>query len=94
MEWRGQALALVDLRKTFDAQPSVLSDAARVIVAEHGAHITAWLVEGVSGLIPAHTGTRSRFTAKGALVEMVTVGSGAEQQSYQLMEFSQLQYGA
>jgi chemotaxis signal transduction protein len=89
MEWRGQAIAVVDLRKAFGAQRSVLTDETRVIVAEHGAGITAWLVEGVSGLIPAHAGTRSRFTTQGALVEMVTVGEGAEQQSYQLMDFNQ-----
>lgn len=89
MEWRGQAIALVDLRKTFDAQRSALTENTRVVVVEQDERFTAWVVEGVSGLIPAHSGTRSRFTTQGALVEMVTVGDGAAQQSYQLMDFNQ-----
>jgi chemotaxis signal transduction protein len=86
MEWRGQALPLLDLRLLRDAQPSALGAEARVIVTQSGAHPVGLLVESVVALIPGHSGTRSRFRANGSEVEMVSVGSGAEQLSYQLTD--------
>jgi chemotaxis signal transduction protein len=85
MEWRGQALVLRDLRLTLGAGPSELTDEARVIVTQSGSQVVGLLVEGVVALIPGHAGTHARFSANGAVVEMVTVGSGAQQASYQLM---------
>ncbi len=90
MEWRGQALAVWDLRQVLHAQPSALSADARIIVTHCGAHTVGLLVESVAALIPAHAGSRSRFRANGAVVEMVTVGSGAQQASYQLMDLGRL----
>jgi chemotaxis signal transduction protein len=90
IEWRGQALALWDLRQALHAQPSALSADARIIVTQCGAHTVGLLVESVVALIPAHAGSRARFSANGAVVEMVTVGSGAQQASYQLMDLSRL----
>lgn len=90
VEWRGQSLALWDLRQALHAQPSVVGEEARIIVTQSGAHTVGLLVESVAALIPAHAGSRSRFRANGEVVEMVTVGSGAQQASYQLMDLNRL----
>jgi chemotaxis signal transduction protein len=90
MEWRGQSITLQDLRMLRDGQPSGLTQEARVMVIQSGSHSVGLLVESVVALIPGHSGTRARFSAHGTWVDMVTVGSGAEQLSYQLMDLSQV----
>ncbi len=91
MEWRGQAIAVWDLRMTLDGQASGRSADARVIVLQAGARTLGLLVESVLALVPGQDAARHRFSAHGSLVDMVTVGSGASQVSYQLMDLASLQ---
>lgn len=93
MEWREQAVPLLDLRKTLHAQTSSVTNQARIIIAQSNEKTVGLLVESVDALIPGHSSSRLHFVAQGEPVEMVTVGnasSSGPQSSYQLMHLSQL----
>ena len=90
IEWHGQSVALLDLRKLLDARDSVLGPDARIIVTQVGARTLGLLVEGVTALVPGHAASRYRFSSSGRPVEMVTVGRGTEQASYQVLDLAGL----
>lgn len=85
MEWRGQSIPMVDLRLLISGQATVVGHDARIMVIEMDTGVVGVLVESVVALIPAHTGVRSKFTASGVAVEIITVGTGAAQSSYQII---------
>lgn len=90
IEWKGMTLPLIDLRLTFDTQPSALTDAARVIFVNLGDHMAGLLVEEVLALIPGHTASRSQFVSQGITIDMVTVGTGEQQKSYRIFDLATL----
>lgn len=86
IEWRKQSIPLIDLRLALSQQATQDSDDVRIIVLQSGSGLRALLVEGVEALIPGHLGACSRFKAAQAEVEMITVGHGHDQKSYQLID--------
>ena len=85
LEWRGQSVPVFDLRELQQREPTVISDATRVVLTQTAGGLVGLLVEAVSALIPAHTGQISAFPKQGASVQVVTTGRGAEQQSFQIL---------
>ena len=90
LEWRGQELELLDLCRLQGHGTTPRSTEARIIVTQQGSRTVGLLVESVTALVPDHAGTRGRFSTNGRAVDMVTVGSGEQQLSYQLMDLGQL----
>ena len=90
MEWRNQSIALTDLRVVQGQPATTDGEDVRIIVidAVHGPR--GLLVESVDALIPGHLGVRSLFRAAGAVVEMITVGQGTEQHSYQIIALERM----
>ena len=86
MEWRKQAIPLTDMRQALCQQTTEDSEDLRIIVLQSNSGPRALLVERVEALIPGHLGARSRFKAARAEVEMITIGQGQEQKSYQLID--------
>lgn len=92
-EWRGQALPLLDLRQA-KAQTATEPDAdTRVIVIQVAGRLAGLVVEEVNALIPAHTGTHTRFSmGQATQIHMVTLGHGDAQKSYQVLDFTALSF--
>lgn len=92
-EWRGQALALLDLRQAHGQAATSLNASTRVIVIQVEAQLAGLVVEEVMALIPAHVGEHARFSmGRDVTVQMVTVGEGEAQKSYQVMDFAALTF--
>ena len=92
VEWRGHAVPLIDLRHTLGASPTRQDRHSRIVLIQVDQHMAALLVQAVVALITGHTAARSHFMAQGAAVDMVTVGHGAQQKSYQLLDLARLSF--
>lgn len=92
-EWRGQALALLDLRQAH-GQAATRPDAnTRIIVIQIRGQLAGMVVEAVTALIPAHVGTHAHFSmGRDTKVHMITVGEGEAQKSYKVMDFTALAF--
>lgn len=87
IEWRGQAVRLVDLRK--GAEPPSARPSARIIVVKGADGYAGYVVRHVLLLIPPHTGWLYRMALAGAgPVEFITTGEGAERVSYRTIDLA------
>ena len=90
IDWRGQALRLVDLRT--GPEPASAKPSARVIVVKGRDGYAGYVVRHVLLLIPPHTGWLYRMALAGAgPVEFITTGEGAEQVSYRTVDLANAQ---
>ncbi|SEN19904.1 Chemotaxis signal transduction protein [Duganella sp. CF517] len=87
IEWRGQAVRLVDLRT--GPEPSSAKPSARIIVVKGANGYAGCVVRHVLLLIPPHTGWLYRMALAGAgPVEFITTGEGSEQVSYRTVDLA------
>lgn len=86
MEWRSQEIPVVDMCSALGRGVTAYSAKVRLIVVQCASGPRALLVESVEALIPGHLGSRSRFNVVSDAVEMITVGQGPEQKSYQIID--------
>jgi len=87
IEWRGQAVRLVDLRK--GPEPSTAKPSARIIVVKGPGGYAGYVVRHVLLLIPPHTGWLYRMALAGAgPVEFITTGEGSERVSYRTVDLA------
>lgn len=87
IEWRGQAVRLVDLRT--GPEPPSAKPTARIIVVKGPNGYTGYVVRHVLLLIPPHTGWLYRMALAGAgPVEFITTGEGSDQVSYRTVDLA------
>nr|WP_315219749.1 chemotaxis protein CheW [uncultured Duganella sp.] len=87
IEWRGQAVRLVDLRT--GPEPSTAKPSARIIVVKGAGGYAGYVVRHVLLLIPPHTGWLYRMALAGAgPVEFITTGEGSERVSYRTVDLA------
>ncbi|USX28970.1 chemotaxis protein CheW [Oxalobacteraceae bacterium OTU3CINTB1] len=87
IEWRGQAVRLVDLRS--GPEPSSARPTARIIVVKGPEGYAGYVVRHVLLLIPPHTGWLYRMALAGAgPVEFITTGEGSDQVSYRTIDLA------
>ena len=92
-EWRGQALALLDLRLAQGHTATQLDASARIIVIQVEGALAGRVVEEVTALIPAHVDVQARFSmGRDTPVHMLTVGQGESQKSQTVMDFTTLAF--
>ena len=89
IEWRGQAVRLVDLRT--GPEPSPARPSARIIVVKGTNGYAGYVVRHVLLLIPPHTGWLYRMALAGAgPVEFITTGEGSDQVSYRTVDLANM----
>ncbi|USX16599.1 chemotaxis protein CheW [Oxalobacteraceae bacterium OTU3CAMAD1] len=87
IEWRGQAVRLMDLRT--GPEPSSAKPSARIIVVKGPSGYAGYVVRHVLLLIPPHTGWLYRMSLAGAgPVEFITTGEGTERVSYRTVDLA------
>ena len=89
IEWRGQAVRLVDLRT--GPEPSPARPSARIIVVKGTNGYAGYVVRHVLLLIPPHTGWLYRMALAGAgPVEFITTGEGSDRVSYRTVDLANM----
>jgi len=90
IEWRGQAVRLVDLRTA--PEPPSARPTARIIVVKGPSGYAGYVVRHVLLLIPPHTGWLYRMALAGAgQVEFITTGEGSDRVSYRTVDLANMQ---
>lgn len=87
-DWRGRTLPVIDLRT-----PAARHARARacLMVVRDGERELGLLVKDVVALLPANAAVHTRFALPGGqAVEMITVGRGAQQASYRVLDVALL----
>ena len=93
LEWRSQAIPLLDLRWANHQVRTHIDAETRVMVVRVHGHTVGLVVEELVALIPAHVGTHTRFSMVGhAALHMITVGPTSAQTSYGVMHIPSLTY--
>jgi len=91
IEWRGQAVRLVDLRTLPAPEPSSAKPTARIIVVKGPNGYAGYVVRHVLLLIPPHTGWLYRMALAGAgQVEFITTGEGSDRVSYRTVDLANM----
>jgi chemotaxis signal transduction protein len=89
IEWRGQAVRLMDLRT--GPESSTAKPSARIIVVKGSGGYAGYVVRHVLLLIPPHTGWLYRMALAGAgPVEFITTGEGSERVSYRTVDLANM----
>lgn len=79
MNWRGQALPVIDLREDRGA-------CGHLLILRHAQRLAAILVERIESLVTPNTGRLSTIGLPGGRFEMITTGQGADQASYRVLD--------
>ncbi|MES3021499.1 MAG: chemotaxis protein CheW [Pseudomonadota bacterium] len=82
IEWRGKAIALVDLR-------GPEKTTGHILVLRHAGRLAGVLVDSIESLVTPHTGHLSKVSLPGARFDMLTTGRGPEQASYRILDLGQ-----
>jgi len=84
MDWRGEAIPLVDLRPS-----SAAGTAGHVLVVRGAGRPAGYVVASVHTLVPPGAGTLYRMgAATGQPLEFITTGEGSEQASYRIVDLT------
>jgi purine-binding chemotaxis protein CheW len=93
LEWRGRSLPMLDLRVLTQQPRRAPEPQSKVLVVAVGDQHAALVVDDVHELLAAHLCVHTRWTLGGGLpVHMVTVGQGADQKSYRVIDFPALAF--
>ena len=93
LEWRGQSLPMLDLRVLTQQPRRAPAPESKVLVLAVGDQFAAVVVDDVHELLPGHLCVHTRWSMGGGVpVHMLTVGQGADQKSYRVIDFPALAF--
>lgn len=91
LDWRGQALPIVDLQRHLRPQAMPSTPPTRLLITRLANQAAALLVGDIDMLIPAHAGIQTQVPLPGGeTMHMVSVNKGADRASYRLIDFRAL----